>query len=116
MPYFRLLNDILLPIIQYFIMQIDEKLISRLENLAKLQLSEKERQKIKGDLNNILEMVEKLKELDTENIDPLVYINEEVNILRNDKVNHQVSQAEALKNAPKKSDSHFKVPKVIDIQ
>ncbi len=97
-------------------MNIDQKLISRLEELAKLELSEKERTQLRKDLNEILTMVEKLKELDTESVEPLVYISEEVNVLRDDEVNNQLSREEALSNAPDRNDQFFKVPKVIDIQ
>lgn len=94
-------------------MKIDTSLISRLEELARLKLSEEERTKLTGDLSEILKMVEKLEELDTTGVEPLVYINDEVNVLRADKVDHQVSAAEAFKNAPDADDTYFKVPKVI---
>jgi aspartyl-tRNA(Asn)/glutamyl-tRNA(Gln) amidotransferase subunit C len=95
-------------------MQIDEKLISRLEHLARLELSKEERLHLQQDLNKILQMVEKLNELDTTNVDPLVYINEEGNVWRQDEVNHQISREKALKNAPDQNGTFFKVPKVID--
>lgn len=96
-------------------MQIDEKLISRLENLARLELSNNERQRIMRDLNEILKMVSKLEELDTKDVEPLIYVNEESESLREDEVKHQVPHSEALKNAPDKDEHHFKVPKVIDL-
>jgi aspartyl-tRNA(Asn)/glutamyl-tRNA(Gln) amidotransferase subunit C len=95
-------------------MQIDEQLISRLEHLARLELSPEERATIQKDLNNILTMVEKLNELDTKNVDPLVYINEEGNVWREDQVQHQLEREKALKNAPDQDGRFFKVPKVID--
>lgn len=94
-------------------MKIDKPLISRLEVLAKLKLSEAEKVELADDLNNILQMVEKLQEVDTEGIEPLVYINDEVNKLRADKVERMVSRADALKNAPDQDEVHFKTPKVI---
>ena len=94
-------------------MTIDHNLILKLENLAKLELSEEERLKLTGDLNNILSMVEKLQELDTNGVEPLVYINEEVNKLREDKVCNQVDQSSALSNAPDQDGTYFKVPKVL---
>ncbi len=97
-------------------MTIDEKLISRLEQLARLELSPEENERLMGDLNNILAMVEKLQELDTSGVEPLVYINEEVNLWREDEVAHQVTQAEALRNAPKSDGTYFRVPKVIDLK
>lgn len=95
-------------------MQIDEKLISRLEHLARLELSDAERSHIQKDLNNILNMVEKLNELDTKNVAPLVYINEEGNVWREDEVKGQISREDALKNAPDHDGVFFRVPKVIE--
>ncbi|MBI5915369.1 MAG: Asp-tRNA(Asn)/Glu-tRNA(Gln) amidotransferase subunit GatC [Bacteroidetes bacterium] len=94
-------------------MQIDRPLILKLENLARLQLSEEERERLTGDLNKILVMVEKLGELDTSNVEPLVYINDETNVLREDEIKHQVDQQTALANAPDKDGRYFKVPKVM---
>jgi aspartyl-tRNA(Asn)/glutamyl-tRNA(Gln) amidotransferase subunit C len=96
-------------------MQIDNTLISKLEHLARLELSSEERQKIQDDLNAILEMVAQLERLDTKEVDPLVYLNPDVNVWRKDEVKDQVSRAEALKNAPKEDGTYFKVPKVIDL-
>lgn len=94
-------------------MTVDRNLILKLENLAKLELSEAERNKLTSDLNNILSMVEKLQELDTTGVEPLVYINEEVNRLREDVISNQVSQDAALSNAPDQNGTYFKVPKVL---
>ena len=94
-------------------MTVDRNLILKLENLAKLELSDQERESLTADLNNILSMVEKLKEVDTTGVEPLVYINEETNKLRDDKVNNQVSQSQALKNSPDHDGTYFKVPKVL---
>lgn len=96
-------------------MKIDKQLISKLEHLARLELSEEEAGRLADDLNRILEMVEKLQELDTSETAPLVYINEDVNVLREDKVEGQVSREEALRNAPDHDDEHFRAPKVIDL-
>jgi aspartyl-tRNA(Asn)/glutamyl-tRNA(Gln) amidotransferase subunit C len=94
-------------------MQIDRDLILKLENLAKLELSETERERLGKDLTNILDMVEKLKELDTSNVEPLTYITDAVNQLREDEIKGQVTNEQALSNAPEKNEPYFKVPKVI---
>ena len=94
-------------------MKIDQTLISRLEHLARLELSEEEKQDIQTDLNNILQMVEKMNELDTDHVKPLIYVNEQQNIWREDEVKNQVDRKDALKNAPDKNDEFFKVPKMI---
>ena len=96
-------------------MVIDDALILRLENLARLELSAAERTKLQGSLTNILTMVEQLNTLDTEGVEPLVYINEDVNVWREDVVNYQLNRHDALKNAPDSDGSFFKVPKVIDL-
>ena len=94
-------------------MTIDKQLISRLEHLARLELSEEERTGILKDLNNILQMVEKMNEVNTDDVEPLVYINEATNVWREDEIKGQVSREAALKNAPDKNDKFFKVPKMI---
>jgi len=94
-------------------MKIDQTLISRLEHLARLELSAEEREGIRNDLNNILQMVEKMNELNTDNVEPLVYINEQSNVWREDEVKNQVDRKEALKNGPDTNDEFFKVPKMI---
>jgi len=94
-------------------MKIDQTLVSRLEHLARLELSDEEREGIRNDLNNILEMVEKMNELNTDNVEPLVYINEQSNVWREDEVKNQVDRTDALRNAPDKNEQFFKVPKMI---
>ena len=97
-------------------MQIDNELVSRLEHLARLELSEEERKQMQTDLNKILTMVEKLQELPTDGVEPLVYLNPDTNVWRKDEVAHQVKREDALKNAPDQDGTYFKVPKVIDLK
>lgn len=96
-------------------MQIDDQLISRLEHLSRLKLSTEERKTIKQDLDNILGMVEKLQELELDDVAPLAYVNEVQHRLRADIVQGQVDRADALHNAPATDGEHFQVPKVIDL-
>ena len=96
-------------------MKIDKKLISHLENLARLELSEEEAAHLQQDLQNILNMVEKLEGLDTQGVDPLIYISEVVNVWREDEVRHQVSREAALSNAPDHDDQYFRVPKFVEV-
>lgn len=96
-------------------MQIDDQLISRLELLARLELSDAEKVRLKADLNNILGMVEKLNDLDVDGVEPLVYLNDAINRMREDQVANQVSREEALQNAPDQDGTFFRVPKVIDL-
>ncbi len=95
-------------------MTIDTALIQRLEMLARLELSEVERESLRKDLNAILEMVEKLQELDTEGVEPLSHLSDTVNAFREDVVQGQAEREAALRNAPDSDGQFFRVPKVID--
>ena len=95
-------------------MKIDDKLISKLARLAKLNFDEESSKDMQEDLNKIIGFVDKLSEIDTENIEPLIYMSDEVNVLRKDDTIENISQEEALKNAPKKDSDYILVPKVID--
>ena len=95
-------------------MQIDTTLISRLEKLARLLLDDAERSKLTGDLQRVLDMVDKLQELDTSGVEPLVYLNESENALREDEIAQQLTQSEAFQNAPKHDGQFFRVPKMIE--
>lgn len=94
-------------------MIIDEKLLNHIADLAKLEFPEGEKEHIKSDLNRILEFINQMKAVDTDNVEPLVYMSDAQDILREDDVRQDISQAEALKNAPEKDSDYFKVPKVI---
>lgn len=96
------------------IMQLDLQTVEKLTELAKLEFNEQEKAEILGDLNRILAFVDKLNELDTTGVEPLVYMNDEVNVLRADVVVQEITHEEALLNAPKKDSDYFRVPKVIE--
>jgi len=95
-------------------MKVDESLILRLEKLARLELSETERTTFQGDLNNILEMVEKLSEVDTTGVEPLRHVIDTAKSWRKDEIQQPISKADALKNAPNHDEDYFKVLKVIN--
>ena len=94
-------------------MKIDDKLIQDLSKLAKLEFDEKSSIKMQEDFKKIIGFVDKLSEIDTSNIEPLIYLSEEKNVLREDKIGEMLSQTEALSNAPKKDSDYILVPKVI---
>lgn len=94
-------------------MAVDESVISKLEKLAKLRLNGTEREEMKVDLEKMLNMVDKLSEVDTNGVEPLVYMHEERNVLRKDDVANVLSRDEGLNNAPNRVKSYFAVPKVI---
>jgi len=94
-------------------MKIDQTLIEKLAKLSQLDFSQEAKSKMEQDLNKILAFVDELNTLNTDDIEPLVYINEEVNKLREDKVGKHLPKDKALKNAPDKDSDYFKVPTVL---
>ncbi len=94
-------------------MKIDSKTVDKLAELSKLEFDEAGKKEIEKDLNRIVEFVEKLSELDTSNVEPLIYMSEGTNVMRDDVVKQVITQQEALKNAPVKDSDYIKVPKVI---
>lgn len=95
-------------------MKITDEKIEALAKLSRLFFDGIEKENIRKDLENILGMCEKLKEVDTTNVEPLIYMSESHTVLRRDEVIEEISRSEALKNAPKKDSDFFRVPKVID--
>ena len=94
-------------------MEITNKLIQDIAALAKLEFDEKSAEQMKADLVKIIGFFDKLSEIDTDGVDPLIYLSEEVSVLREDEIKAVVSQVEALKNAPEKDSDYFKVPTIL---
>jgi aspartyl-tRNA(Asn)/glutamyl-tRNA(Gln) amidotransferase subunit C len=95
-------------------MDINNETIDRLAELAKLEFSIIEKESLKKDLNSIISYFEKLNEVNTDNVEPLIFMTDEVNRLREDMVIQNTSKQEALLNAPAKDSDYFRVPKVLD--
>jgi aspartyl-tRNA(Asn)/glutamyl-tRNA(Gln) amidotransferase subunit C len=94
-------------------MTIDEETVDKIAHLARLELSGDEKQEMIGDMNKILGFMDKLNEVDTVGIEPLVYMTNEVNGFREDVVKQEITHEEALENAPKHDNNYFLVAKVI---
>lgn len=94
--------------------KVTREAINKLAELAKLEFDENSKTQIQNDLNKMLAFVDKLNELDTDGLEPLVYMNDEQSILREDITKSEISQDEALSNAPQKDSDYIKVPKVLD--
>ncbi len=94
-------------------MKIDKKEVEKLAHLARLEFTEEEKESMVSDMDKILGFVEKINELELEDVKPLVYMNEEENTLREDEVVEQATKEEALKNAPDRDTDYFRVPKVV---
>lgn len=94
-------------------MEVCKKEVEKIAKLAKLHLSEEEKDKFRGHLNQILAYVEKLNELDTEDVEPTSYVQHSGDVMREDRVMESLPQREALRNAPAKDCGFIRVPKVI---
>jgi aspartyl-tRNA(Asn)/glutamyl-tRNA(Gln) amidotransferase subunit C len=95
-------------------MKIDRPLLDKIAHLARLEFDEKDAAKIMDDLSDIVNWVEKLNEVNTDGVEPLTSMSQEVNALREDEVKDQLDHDRALRNAPDKDDDYFRVPKVLE--
>lgn len=95
-------------------MEINEALLDHIANLSKLSFEGSEKEAIRQDLQCMIAFVDKLSELDTTGVEPLIFMSTEVNRLRDDITEQSVSHEEALRNAPKKDSDYFRIPKVLD--
>lgn len=94
-------------------MEVNNALVNKLAKLSRLHFEEEEKGEIRQDLERMIHFVEKLNELDTTGVPPLLHMSDSVNRLRSDIVQGSISREEALKNAPVTDSVYFKVPKVI---
>ena len=94
-------------------MEVTDALIDKLALLSRLKFNEEEKKEIRNDLQRMISFVDKLNELDTTGIKPLIHLSDEINSLREDEVKGQINREEAFKNAPVHNGKFFKVPKVI---
>ena len=95
-------------------MKINRELLDKIAHLSRLEFEEKDAEKMMQDMTEIVDWVEKLKEVDTDGVEPLTTMSHEVNALREDEVKEHLSHERALLHAPKKDDDYFRVPKVLE--
>ena len=95
-------------------MSVDLKTVDRIATLAKLSFDDEEKKEITQDLNKMLAFIDQLNEVDTEGVEPLIYMLDEETPLRKDEMIQTISQKEALKNSPEKDTDFIKVPEVIN--
>lgn len=95
-------------------MKITEEIVDHIAHLARLEFEGEKKAAIQQDLGRIIGFMDKLQEVDTDNVEPLVFMTDEVNRLRDDEPQVTLSQDEVLKNAPQKDSDYFRIPKVLD--
>lgn len=95
-------------------MKIDSETVDKIAHLARLEVTPEEKETLIQDMSRILDFMAKLNEVDTEGVEPLIYMTHEVNALREDEVRQTITHEEALKNAPEHNEDYFLVAKVIE--
>jgi aspartyl-tRNA(Asn)/glutamyl-tRNA(Gln) amidotransferase subunit C len=95
-------------------MKIDQETLQKIAHLARLNFDSQAAEKMSADLSQVLNWVEQLQEVDTEGVAPLTNMSAEVNAFRKDIVGEQLTQEQALKNAPQQENGFFSVPKVME--
>lgn len=94
-------------------MKITDELLDKMADLAKLELTGTEREAMKKDFQKMLDLVDKLQEVDTTGVEPLIHITQEKNRLRTDEAVLKLDREDVLRNAPNQDGQYFRVPKVV---
>ena len=95
-------------------MKINDELVQHIAHLARLEFEGDELNEIKEDMSKIIGFMNKLSELDTEDVEPLIFMTDKVNVLREDKPERTLTSEDALRNAPKKDSDYFRISKVLN--
>ena len=93
---------------------IRDDIIEYVGILAKLELSQEEKEMAKEDMGRMLDYIDKLNELDTDGVEPMSHVFSMNNVFRDDVVSNGDDRENILKNAPKQKDGAFKVPRTVD--
>jgi aspartyl-tRNA(Asn)/glutamyl-tRNA(Gln) amidotransferase subunit C len=94
-------------------MEVNDKMIDHLSHLARLEFNGDERERIKADLQKIIGFVDQLSAVNVDGVEPLIFMTDTENVLREDIQKDTITQAEALKNAPVHDSDYFKIPTVL---
>lgn len=94
-------------------MKITDDIVDHIAHLARLEFQGQQKEAIKEDMSKIITFMEVLQEVDTRDVEPLIFMSEEVNVLREDIAKETLTQEQALSNAPKKDSDYFRIPKVL---
>ena len=95
-------------------MKITDEIVDHIAHLARLEFVGEEKQEIKHDMEKIINFMDALNSIDTSGVEPLIFMSDEVNVLREDVAVETISKNDALKNAPKKDSDYIRIPKVLN--
>ncbi len=91
---------------------ITVKDVEHVAKLARLELTEEEKQKFTTQLGDVLKYVDQMNEVDTSNVEPMAHAIDFVNVMRDDVVKYEETKEELMMNAPDEENGYFKVPKI----
>lgn len=94
-------------------MKITDEIVDHIAHLARLEFIGEDKQEIKQDMEKIINFMDALNSVDTTGVEPLIFMSDTVNVLREDVAVETISKEEALKNAPKKDSDYIRIPKVL---
>jgi aspartyl-tRNA(Asn)/glutamyl-tRNA(Gln) amidotransferase subunit C len=95
-------------------MKINKETLNKIAHLSRLEINEKDAEKMMTDMTNMVTFVEKLNEVNTDGVEPLTTMSHEINALREDIAKSDLAHPQVLQNAPKKDADYFRVPKVLE--
>ncbi len=95
-------------------MKVDKKEVEYVAMLARIELSEEEKEIFSNQMSTILGFFDRLSEVNTENISPTSHVLDLVNAFRDDEALASLDVEEGLRNAPDREDRFFRVPKILD--
>jgi aspartyl-tRNA(Asn)/glutamyl-tRNA(Gln) amidotransferase subunit C len=95
-------------------MRIGSDQVEHIAKLARLSITDEEKETLGSQLSNILDYIEKLNELDTTDVPPTFHVLELINVARDDSPVDSLTADDALNNAPDRADNFYRVPKIID--
>lgn len=95
-------------------MALDRPAVDHVARLARLDLSEDERERMRAELTKILEHAEKIQALELDGVEPTSHALPLRNVMRPDEARESLPQGEALANAPQSEDGRFRVPRIVE--
>ncbi|MBQ3311483.1 Asp-tRNA(Asn)/Glu-tRNA(Gln) amidotransferase subunit GatC [bacterium] len=93
-------------------MAITIKDVEHVAKLARLDLTQEEKENFTRQLGDVLKYVEQMNEIDTSNVEPLSHPIDFTNVMREDEIHYEQTKKELMANAPEEEDGFFKVPKI----
>jgi aspartyl-tRNA(Asn)/glutamyl-tRNA(Gln) amidotransferase subunit C len=94
-------------------MKITDEIVDHIAHLARLEFIGEDKEEIKQDMDKIIRFMDRLNSINTDGVEPLIFMSDAVNVLREDVAEITISKEEALKNAPKRDSDYFRIPKVL---